>query len=150
MKIRRDDWMKILFTTLISAPAVAFMTFDFVFPNISTPSLDKNLMVAFLMSILFGMPSGYMTRRTDVAIIAVIFYVAVGFMIALTAYSAPFLFYDFGVIFPDLYVMFFLNMTVILEMLFFLGGVVGVIIGQVLRESYEKDETSQVFSEMRP
>lgn len=150
MRIRGDDWTVILFLTLISAPAIAFMTFDFVFPNISSPSLDKNLMVAFLMSILFGMPSGYMTRRTDLAIVTVIFYVVVGYLIAIVAYSAPFLFYDFGVVFPDLYIMFFLNMTVILEMMFFLGGIVGVIMGQVLRESYERDETSQVFSRMRP
>jgi uncharacterized membrane protein len=112
--------------------------------------LDKNLMAAFLMSILFGMPSGYMTKRTDVAIVAVIAYVTIGYVIALVAYSAPFLFFDFGIVFPDLYIMFFLNMTVILEMLFFLGGIVGVIMGQILRESYEKDETSQVFSRMRP
>jgi hypothetical protein len=150
VKVRKDDWFRIIVITLISAPAIAFMTFDFVFTNISTPTLDKNLMAAFLMSILFGMPSGYMTRRTDVAILSVILYVIVGYLIALVAYSAPFLFYDFGIVFPDLYVMFFLNMTVILEMLFFLGGIVGVIIGQVLRESYERDETSQMFSRMRP
>jgi hypothetical protein len=126
VKVRKDDWTRMLVVTLISAPAVAFMTFDFVFPNISTPSLDKNLMAAFLMSILFGMPSGYMTKRTDVAIVAVIAYVTIGYVIALVAYSAPFLFFDFGIVFPDLYIMFFLNMTVILEMLFFLGGIVGV------------------------
>ncbi|HIH01362.1 TPA: hypothetical protein HA259_04685 [Thermoplasmata archaeon] len=150
MRLRRDDWVRILVLATISAPAVAFMSFDFVFPNISTPSLDKNLMAAFLLSILFGMPSGYMTRRTDAAIVTVMLYVAIGYLIALVAYSAPFLFYDFAVVFPDLYIMFFLNMTVILEMLFFLGGIVGVIIGQILRESCEKDETSQMFSRANP
>lgn len=150
MKIRREDWRLIIFLTLVSAPAVAFMTFDFVFPNISTPSLNNNLMMAFLMAILFGVPSGYMTRRTDLALVTVIFYVTVGYLMAIVAYSAPFLFYDFGVVFPDLYVMFFLNMTVILAMMFFVGGIVGMIMGQILRESYERDETSQIFSRMRP
>ena len=106
--------------------------------------------MSFLLSILFGMPAGYMTRRTDVAIVTVIVYVFIGYILAIIAYSAPFLFYDFNVIFPDLYVLFFLNMTVILVMLFFLGGVIGVILGQVLQESYERDETSQVFSRARP
>ncbi|MCJ2532425.1 MAG: hypothetical protein LN411_00655 [Candidatus Thermoplasmatota archaeon] len=150
MKIRLDDWIRILVLSLIAAPAIAFMTFDFVFPNISTPSLQKNLLVAFLLSILFGMPAGYMTRRTDIAAVTVVVYVLTGYILAVIAYSAPFLFYDFSVIFPGQYVLFFLNMSVILVMLFFLGGIIGVILGQVLRESCETDETSQVFSRIRP
>ena len=150
MKIRLDDWIRVLVLALITAPAIAFMTFDFVFPNISTPSLQKNLLVAFLLSILFGMPAGYMTRRTDVAVVTVVVYVLAGYILAIIAYTAPFLFYDFGVIFPDLYVLFFLNMTVILVMLYFLGGIIGVILGQVLQESYERDETAQVFSRVGP
>jgi hypothetical protein len=47
-------------------------------------------------------------------------------------------------------VLFFLNMTVILVMLYFLGGIIGVILGQVLQESYERDETAQVFSRVGP
>jgi hypothetical protein len=124
------------------------MTFDFVFPNIAVPSLQRNILVAFLLSVLFGMPTGYLTRRTDLAFVTVMVYVFVGYVFALAAYSAPFLFYDFGVIFPDLYVLFFLNLTVILVMIFVLGGIVGVILGQILRESNERDETAQVFSKM--
>jgi hypothetical protein len=149
MRIRLEDWIRILVLTLITAPAIAFMTFDFVFPNVSTPSLQKNLLVAFLLSALFGIPSGYMTKRTDVAVVTVLVYVLVGYVLAIVAYSTPFLFYDFGVIFPDLYLLFFLKMTVIMVMLFFLGGIIGVILGQVLRESYE-GETAQVFSRMGP
>ncbi len=150
MKVRLDDWIRILVLALITAPAIAFMTFDFVFPNISTPSLQKNLLVAFLLSILFGMPSGYMTRRMDIAVVTILVYVLVGYILAIVAYSAPFLFYDFDVMFPGQYVLFFLNMTVILVMLFFLGGMIGVIMGQILRESYEGDETAQVFSKVGP
>ncbi|MCJ7489595.1 MAG: hypothetical protein MUO87_05580, partial [Thermoplasmata archaeon] len=88
MKIRLDDWIRVLVLALITAPAIAFMTFDFVFPNISTPSLQKNLLVAFLLSILFGMPAGYMTRRTDVAVVTVVVYVLAGYVLAIIAYTA--------------------------------------------------------------
>ncbi|UCE45794.1 MAG: hypothetical protein JSU93_02680 [Methanobacteriota archaeon] len=146
MRIKADDWKRALVLSLLSAPAIAFMVFDFVFPNISTPSLDKNLLVAFLMAALFGTPAGYFNRRTDHAILTVFIYISIGYVIAVIAYSAPFLFYDFEVIFPGLYIMFFLNMTVIPLMLLVFGGIVGVIIGQILRESYEREETAQFFS----
>lgn len=134
---------------MICAPPIAFMTFDYVFPNVSTPSLDQNLLVAFLLAALFGMPAGYFSRRTDFAIVTVLVYVTIGYLLALIAYSAPFLFYDFEVIFPDLYMMFFLNMTVIPVMLFVFGGFIGVILGQILREEFERDETSQTFTRWR-
>ena len=149
LSIRADEWKRILVLSALSAPAIGFMTFDFVFPNVSTPSLDKNLLVGFLMAALFGTPAGFFNRRTDHAILTVFIYIAIGYVIALIAYSAPFLFYDFEVIFPDLYVMFFLNMTVIPMMLFVFGGIIGVIVGQALRESFEKEETAQVFSRSR-
>lgn len=149
MRIRAEDLKKLAVLTLISAPAIAFMTFDFVFPNVTTLSLEKNLLVAFLLSTLFGMPAGYMTKRIDMAVLTVLAYVTVGYSLAITAYSAPFIFYNFSVMFPDLYVLFFLNMTVIPVMLFVLGGIVGVMLGQVLQESYEREETAQVFSRIR-
>ena len=149
LRIKADDWKRVLVLSLLSAPAIAFMVFDFVFPNISTPTLDKNLLVAFLMAALFGTPAGYFNRRTDHAILTVFIYISIGYVIAVIAYSAPFLLYDFEVVFPDLYFMFFLNMTVIPMMLFVFGGIVGVIIGQVLRESYDREETAQYFSRQR-
>ena len=149
LSIKADEWKRILVLSAISAPAIGFMAFDFVFPNVSTPSLQKNLLVGFLMAALFGTPAGFFNRRTDHAILTVFFYIALGYIIALIAYSAPFLFYDFEVIFPGLYVMFFLNMTVVPMMLYVFGGIVGVIIGQMLRESCEKEETAQVFSRSR-
>ena len=134
---------------LLSVPAVAFIMFSFVFPNISTPSMDRNMLVAFLLSILFGMPSGYFTRRTDMALVTVLIYVAIGYVLAILAYSTPFLFYDFRVVFPGLYFMFFFNRTVILLLLFVLGGIVGVVLGQIVRESTQTEETSQWFSKER-
>ena len=145
MRIRLEDFKQMLLVSLFSVPAIAFITFDFVFPNISTPSLEKNLMVAFLLSVLFGMPSGYFQKRTDAAILTVMIYVALGFVVGIVAYAAPFLFYDFSIIFPGAYFMFFLNRTVILLMLLFLGGIIGVIVGQLLRDSMETEETAQWF-----
>ncbi len=146
MRIRGEDWKRMLVVALMSAPAIAFMTFDFVFPNMSTPSLGKNMLVAFLLSVLFGMPSGYLTRRTDLAIVTVIMYVFIGYLIAIVAYSVPFTVYDFSIIFPGLYFMFFLNMTVIPLMLMVLGGFIGVIMGQMLGESMDSEETAQNFA----
>lgn len=131
---------------LISAPGVAFVFFDFLFPNLSTPSLEKNMLVLFLLAILFGMPSGYLTRRTDLAILTVILYVFLGYVIAIVAYSAPFSVYDFSIVFPGLYIMFFLNMTVIPLLILVLGGFIGVIVGQLLGESMDKEETAQNFA----
>lgn len=131
---------------LISAPAVAFVFFDFLFPNLSTPSLEKNMLVLFLLAMLFGMPSGYLTRRTDLAILTVILYVFLGYVIAIVAYSAPFTVYDFSIVFPGLYIMFFLNMTIIPLLILVLGGFIGVIVGQLLGESMDKEETAQNFA----
>ena len=149
MRIRLEDLKRMITIALLSVPAVAFIMFSFVFPNISTPSMDRNMLVAFLLSILFGMPSGYFTRRTDMALVTVLIYVAIGYVLAILAYSTPFLFYDFRVVFPGLYFMFFFNRTVILLLLFVLGGIVGVVLGQIVRESTQTEETSQWFSKER-
>lgn len=149
MRVRLEDLKRMIMIALLSVPAVAFIMFSFVFPNISTPSMDRNMLVAFLLSILFGMPSGYFTRRTDMALVTVLIYVAIGYVLAILAYSTPFLFYDFRVVFPGLYFMFFFNRTVILLLLFVLGGIVGVVLGQIVRESTQTEETSQWFSKER-
>lgn len=150
MRVRTDDLKRMMVVSLMTAPAIAFMSFDFVFPNISTPSLERNMLVAFLLSVLFGLPSGYFLRRTDLAISTVLIYVSLGYVMGILAYSAPFLFYEFRIIFPGLYFMFFLNKTVILVMLFVLGGIIGVVLGQILRESAEKEETAQWFTMEQP
>ena len=96
------------------------------------------------------MPPGYFLRRTDAAIVTVLLYVIMGYALSMIAYSAPFLFYDFRLIFPGLYFMFFLNRPIILMMLFVLGGLIGVVLGQMLRESVETEETTQRFAKPRP
>ncbi|HEX7392336.1 MAG TPA: hypothetical protein VF374_05220 [Thermoplasmata archaeon] len=146
MRIRLEDFKRMLLVSLFSIPAIAFITFDFVFPNISVPSLERNMLAAFLLSVLFGMPSGYFLKRTDVAILTVLVYVALGYVLGIVAYAAPFLFYDFSIIFPGAYFLFFLNRTIILLMILFLGGIIGVIVGQLLRESMDTEETAQWFA----
>lgn len=145
MRIGRGDLERMLTVSLFGIPSIAFVIFDFVFPNISTLSIEKNMLVAFLLSMLFGMPSGYFLKRTDQAIITVLIYVFFGYALALVAYSAPFIFYDFSIIFPGLYFLFFFNRTVILIMILFLGGIIGVVFGQLVRDSTETEETAQWF-----
>lgn len=146
MRVRGEDWRRMGVMALMSAPGVAFVFFDFIFPNLTTPSLDKNMLVLFLLAIMFGMPSGYLTRRTDLAIVTVLLYVAMGYAMAVAAYSAPFTIYDFSIIFPGLYFMFFVNMTVIPLLVIVLGGFIGVILGQALGESMDREETAQNFA----
>lgn len=150
MRIRKEDLSRMLVVSLFSVPVIAMMTFDFVFPNISVLSLGKNMLVAFLIAVLFGMPPGYYLRRTDTGIVTVLLYISIGYVLSMVTYSAPFLFYEFRVIFPGLYFLFFLNRTIILVLLFVLGGFIGVVLGQMLRESVETEETAQWFAKTRP
>ena len=149
MRMRGEDWVRVLVLSLLCAPAIAFMTFDFVFPNISTPSLGSSLVAIFLLSAVFGTLAGYFNRRIDSALATVFAYVTIGYVIALVCYSAPFLFYDFEVVLPGMYMMFFLNKTVFLVMIYIFGGIIGVVLGMILVEELEKEETSQSFSRWR-
>jgi hypothetical protein len=146
VRVRVEDWKRMVTMALMSAPGVAFVFFDFIFPNLTTPSIEKNMLVLFLLAIMFGMPSGYLTRRTDLAILTVLLYVTIGYAIAVLAYSAPFTVYDFSIVLPGLYFMFFVNMTIIPLLIVVLGGFIGVILGQVLGESMDREETAQNFT----
>jgi hypothetical protein len=145
MKLTKDDVVKLALVSAISAPPIAFMTFDFMFPSISTPSLQKNLMVVFLLSILAGMPSGYFTRRTDLAMVSVFFYTAVGYVLAVLLYSAPYTLYDLEHVLPGFYYAMFFRFTVILLFLFILGGFLGAIFGQMVRDWIHREETRLTF-----
>jgi hypothetical protein len=149
VSIRAEDWKRIFFLGVMSAPAVAFMLFDFIFPNISTPSLGKNMFLVFILSIIVGMPSGYFNRRTDLAIMTVMVYVIIGYLIAVVAYSAPFTVYDFSIIFPGLYFLFFINMTMVMVIMIVVGGFIGAVFGQLVGESMADEETAQSFQRGR-
>ncbi|MBU0624603.1 MAG: hypothetical protein KJ672_07135 [Candidatus Thermoplasmatota archaeon] len=145
MKLTRDDVVRLALTSALSAPPIAFMTFDFMFPNISTPSLQKNLMVVFLLSILTGMPSGYFSRRTDLAMVSVFFYTAVGYVLATLLYSAPYTLYNLEQVLSDFYYAMFFRFTIILLFLFILGGFIGTVFGQIVRDWVRKEETQLTF-----
>jgi len=145
MKLTKDDVVKLALVSALSAPPIAFMTFDFMFPNISTPSLGKNLMVVFLLSILAGMPSGYFTRRTDLAMVSVFFYTAVGYALAALLYSAPYTLYNLDQVLSDFYYAMFFRFTIILLFLFVLGGFMGAVFGQMVRDWVRSEETKLTF-----
>jgi len=145
MKLKKEDLAKMGLMMLLSAPPIAFMTFDFMFPNISTPSLQKNLMVVFLVSILAAIPSGYFTMRTDLAIVTVFLYTAVGYVLAVALYSAPYTVFNLEEVLPSFYYGMFFRFTVILLFLFILGGFIGTIFGQMVRDMVRKEETGLIF-----
>jgi len=148
MRFQKEDLMRMGFISVLSAPPIAFMAFDFFFPNISTPSLGKNMLVVFLLSILSGMPSGYFSRRVDAAMLTVILYVAVGYSLAVVFYSAPYLIFNLELLVPGFYYTMFFRFTVILLFLFVLGGFMGAVFGAMVRDSVRREETRLTFPEI--
>jgi hypothetical protein len=145
MKLQREDLVRMGLISVLSAPPIAFMAFDFFFPNISTPSLGKNMLVALLLSILAGMPSGYFSRRVDAAMVTVILYGAVGYSLAVVLYSAPYLIFNLELLVPSFYYTMFFRFTIILLFMFVLGGFMGAVFGSMVRDSISREETSLTF-----
>jgi glucan phosphoethanolaminetransferase (alkaline phosphatase superfamily) len=149
VKLTRDDISKMALVSLIGAPPIAFMSFDFMFPNISTPSFGKSLLLVFLLSVMTAIPSGYFTKRTDLAMVSVFFYTAIGYALAVLFYSAPYTLYDLEQVLSDFYYAMFFRFTIILLWLFILGGFMGTMFGQVVRDWIRREETSLTFAEER-
>ena len=142
MALTVDGLRRIGLATLFGAPAVAFMAFDFMFPNVSTPSLGKNMLVVLLISILNGLPAGCITKRVDLSLLSVLSYTVAGYLLGLLLYTSPYLMYDIEILLPSLYYTAFIRYTVILVFVFILGGFMGAIFGGLLRESMNREETS--------
>jgi len=149
MKLTREDLAKSLLMMVMSGIPIGFMSFDFMFPNISTPSMEKNLLVLFLISILAGVGPGYFLRRTSVAMLTVIMYVAFGYCLGVVLYSAPYSLYDIELILPSFYYTIYFRYTIILMFLFVLGGFIGVIFGQLVRDSISREETRLTWRDER-
>ena len=130
---------------LVSCPPIAYMSFDFMFPNISTPSLEKNLLSVFLLSTLVGMPVGYGSRRTDAAVVTVVLYVTVGYLVGAAAYSTPYMLYGLELILPGFYYSLYFRFTILLVFLYVLGGFIGAILGQVVKDSIRREETKATW-----
>ncbi len=147
MKLAGEDLLKSLLVMVMSGFPIAFMSFDFMFPNMSTPSLEKNLMVLFLISILAGVAPGYFMRQTSLAMLTVILYVAFGYCVGLVMYSTPYSLYDIELVLPSFYYTLFFRYTVILMFLFVLGGFIGVVFGQLVRDSISREQTRLSWTE---
>jgi magnesium-transporting ATPase (P-type) len=147
MKVNRDDTIKMIVIALLGSTPIAFMTFDFMFPNISTPSLEKNMMAVLAISALVGLPCGYLSRRTDMAMMTVILYTAIGYALAVVLYSAPYLTHHIALILPGFYYAMFFRFTLLLLFLYVLGGFVGTVLGQWIRDSIGTEETSLTWKE---
>lgn len=147
MKLDRDQIVKLALVSLIGAPPIAFMSFEFMFPNISSPQVGKSLLFVFLLSILSGMPPGYFFKRTDLAMVSVFFYTAVGYALAVLFYSAPYTLYDIESVLSDFYYAMFFRFTIILLFLFVLGGFMGAVFGQMVRDWIRREETGLKFRE---
>jgi hypothetical protein len=93
------------------------------------------------------MPSGYIARRTDVAMMTVISYVALGYTLAVVFYSVPYTVYNLHLVLSQFYYMLFFRITILLLFFFVLGGFIGTILGQVVRDSIRKEETRLDFPE---
>jgi len=145
MRLGREDAKKVMAISLMSAPPIAFMAFDFMFPNITTPSMNKEMLVMLAVSILAGIPSGYFNRRVDLAMLSVIAYTAIGYILAVVYYSTPFTLYDIELILPGLYYALFFRFTIILLFIFVLGGFMGTVFGQLVRDSMKKETTKLTF-----
>lgn len=149
MKLEREEVVKLALVAFISAPPIAFMSFEFMFPNISSPSFGKSLLAVFLISILTGMPSGFFSRRTDLAMVSVFLYTIVGYALAVVFYSVPYTLYNLEQVLPDIYYAMFFRFTIILLFLFVLGGFMGAVFGQMVRDWIKREETGTSFIPLR-
>lgn len=147
MKLSKEDIIVSVLVMLMSSTPIAFMSFDFMFPNISTPSLEKNLLLLFIVSILIGAPSGYFIRRTSVAMMTVILYVALGYALAVVMYSTPYSLYDIDLVLPSFYYTLFFRYTIVLLFLYVLGGFIGVVFGQIVKDSIRREQTKLTWSD---
>ncbi len=146
MKERNDFYGLVASAVLCSTP-IAFLTFEFMLPNVSFPNYGKNLLIIFLLSILTGIPAGLLNSKTKWAIVSIFLYTIIGYLLAFLFYMFPFAFYHAALAIPGLYYAAFLRFTVILVFPFIFGGIIGVVGGQYFRESFGREETKVLWSE---
>ncbi len=147
MKAERLDVYGFLASALLCATPVAFLAFEFMLPNISFPRFGKNLLIILLLSILTGVASGLLNRKTSFGIVSVFVYTIVGYLVAFLFYMFPFVAYGAELTIPGLYYAAFLRFTIILVFLFVFGGIIGVVGGQYLRDSIGREETKVAWPE---
>jgi len=147
VRIEREDIVGFVLATLLCAPPVAFLAFEFMLPSISFPPIGKNLLAVMLLSILTGVPAGLLNRKTSLGIVSVFTYTIAGYMLAFLFYMFPSVAYGATISIPGLYYVAFLRFTIILVFLFVFGGLIGVVSGQYLRDSFDREETKVLWAE---
>ena len=147
MKVERGDLIAFVVTALVCSTPVAYLTFEFMLPNISFPAFGKNLLIIFLLSILTGVPAGLLNRKTSYAMVSVFVYTIVGYLLAFVFYMFPFAAYGAQLTIPGLYYAAFLRFTIILVFLFVFGGIIGVVGGQYLRDTVGREETKLAWAD---
>lgn len=147
MRLGRQDVWRMLGVVLVSAPAIAYTSFDFMFPSLTPFSTDKNLLLILAISFLAGLPSGYFIRRVDLSMLTTMLYTAVGYALAVVMYSAPYAFTNVELVLPGLYYALFFRLTIILLFFFVMWGFIGTILGHVIRDALTREETSFMFAE---
>lgn len=147
MRIEREDIFGIVASTFICSTPLAYMSFEFVLPNVSVPGFGSNLLVILLLSVLTGVPAGYLNKRVDFAIVSVILYTALGYGLAFAFYSVPFAVFHAQQVIPGLYYALFLRLTITLLFVFIVGGIMGMIGGQLVRDSIRREETKVLWGE---
>lgn len=146
MGISRSDLFWLTATSLICSAPVTFLTFEFMLPNMSFPPIGKNLLAIFLLAILTGVPAGYLNERTKYAVTATMSYTFIGYLVSILFYSVPYTVFRAELVLSDLYYAQYVRFTVILIFIFVFGGIVGVVIGQYLKDSIRREETKVAWA----
>jgi len=147
MKAERESVFGLVASVLMCATPIAFLTFEFMLPNVSYPGIGKNLLVILLLSILTGIPAGLLNKKTNFAIVSIFLYTIIGYLLAFLFYMFPFVAYNANLAIPGLYYAAFLRFTIVLVFLFVFGGIIGVVGGQYLRDSVGRVETKILWGE---
>ncbi len=147
MRLGRQDAWQILGVVLVSAPVVAYMTFDFMFPNLTPFSMKWNLLIILTLSLLAGLPSGHFIRRMEISMLTTMLYIAVGYALAVLMYSAPYAINNVEMVLPGLYYALFFRLTVVLLFFYIMWGFIGTVLGHVIREMLNREETGVGFAQ---
>lgn len=147
MRIERTDIYGIVAATILCSTPIAYMSFEFVLPNVSSPGFGSNLLVILILSVITGVPAGYLNKRVDFAITSVLAYTALGYALAFTFYSVPFMFFHAQQVIPGLYYALFLRLTITLLFVYVVGGILGAIVGQLIRDSIKRQETRLLWGD---
>ena len=147
MRADREDIYGFVASVLMCSTPVAFLTFEFMLPNVTSPNFGKNLLIILVLSIVTGIPAGILNKKTKPAIVSIFVYTIGGYLLAFLFYMFPFWAYGATLEIPGLYYAAFLRFTIILVFMFVFGGIIGVMAGQYSRDYIGREETKILWSE---